>query len=282
MKLLYIFLLFLTTLFSSDKCLGKGHFFEYKMKSVNQALDSYLKGLKDNNVSCMIEAARVYSNEEYKTIYDKQKGFELLQKALKIEPFNSLIHYNLGTYYFNFNTKEQDINARYHFVLALFLKDKDAQEYINQLHNSNSSLKHIADVVENKSFNIILVHSRLINFFKDNYKLIKKDEGQIALKSKNGFKYTLLKDKVEISSTLDKYNALNFGNEIRRLQYSLYVDLPLGIENQSGKAIDRLISKQIENKNFEYNEKFEDETFKHQFSISNYNTVFFKYSIEFK
>lgn len=282
MKQIFIFFLLISNLFADNKCLEKGHFFEYQMKNISQALDSYLEGLKDNNVSCMIEAARVYSNEEYKTIYNQQKGFELLQKALKIEPFNSLIHYNLGIYYFNFNTKEQDINARYHFVLALFLEDKDAQEYVNQLHDSNSSLKHIADVVDNKSFNIQLVYNRLINFFKDSYKLLKKDEDEIILESKNGFKYTISKEKLEISAILNNYNALNFGNEIKKLQYSLYVDLPLDIENKSDKAIDELISKQTKNIKLEYSEKFEDDIFKHHFEILNSDNMFFTYKIEFK
>jgi hypothetical protein len=241
MKLLIVFLLFISTLFSNDKCLEKGHFFEYKMKRISKALHTYEEGIKENNVSCMIEAARVYSNEEYKSTYNKQKGFKLLQKALILEPFNSLVHYNLGVYYFNFNSKEQDINARYHFVLTLFLKDKDAQNYVNQLYQSNSSSKHISDVIDNKHFNIKLIHDRLINFFKDSYKLIKKDDNKIVLKSKNGFKYTISKNKLEINAVLDKYNALDFGNEIRRLQYSLYVDLPLDIENQSDKVMDKLI-----------------------------------------
>ncbi len=281
-KILFLLLINITIVLASDKCLELGKFFESKMDRPSRAIDEYLKGVQTNNADCMIEAARLYSDEQNKSFYNTKKSYSLLSKVLEIEPFNALVHYNLGTYYFNFNTKEQDINARYHFVLALFLGDKDAQSYVNQLHKSNSSKKHLNLVIKEKVFNKNIIAKRLEIFFKNRISLKSKSKEKIVLESKEGFKYTISNNELIVSGSLNKDNAYVFGNRIKLLQYSLYVDLPIEIENNVVKAIDTLLLETKNNKKLSLNKSFTDNIFKYYLELSNYSTPFFNYNIKFK
>lgn len=51
----------------------------------------------------MIEAARMISEHgTFGLKFDpKKKQVELLTKALNIQPYNPLIHFNLGSFYYN-------------------------------------------------------------------------------------------------------------------------------------------------------------------------------------
>lgn len=280
-KILWNFI-FLSSLFASDKCLEKGHFFENNMKEISKALDAYLEGVNTNNISCLIEASRLYSNEENKTFYNPEKSYELLSKALVLEPFNSLVHYNLGIYYFNFNTEKKDFKSRYHFVLALFLGDKDAQIYVNQLHKSASSLEHTSLVAKNKKFDKEYISQRLEHFFKDKIKIVSKDENKIVLKSNEEFTYTLTENELKIEGLLDIKNALFFGNRLKYLQYSLYVDLPLDVENQTNEILDSLFKKILMENKLDVNEKFIYEEFEHKFRFLNESNPIFTHIILFK
>jgi hypothetical protein len=67
----------------------KGEIINFKNKLLILTIGLYINIFAFDGV-CLVNGQYYENNKEYK------KAYELLSKTVKIEPYNSLIHYNLG------------------------------------------------------------------------------------------------------------------------------------------------------------------------------------------
>ena len=263
-------------------CLVNGQYYENN-KEYKKAFEHYLKGAKKNVVNCMIEASKFYTNEDFGIKYQPQKAYELLSKAVKIEPYNSLIHYNLGI--LHFKLKENDM-SRYHFIFAYILGDKDAKEYIVQMPIV-TKIGYIKEVSKKDKFDMKLLAQRVKyfsnNIFKETSQSSKKYlksnltfEPKIVLKSNNNLEITIYQNKIILDGCLTPKNATLFGIYIQLVQRAIYVDIPKDILMQTDKKFNKLMTKTLNSKS-DIEVEFKS-TFKHQFSFSNI-TQYMKYKI---
>lgn len=280
-KSLLILALVISPIFAGN-CLKVGQFFEQKMKENHTALYRFLDGEKENNVNCMIEAARMIS--EYGTFglnFDpKQKQVQLLEKVLKIQPYNSLAHYNLGSFYYN---EKDDEKSRYHFLLSYHLGDKDSVEYLRTLPFVKSYEK---DMMIDGRFDTkkLLTQISIFSSYNGTYqtKLNYADSGhsKTTLENHFGMKVVVSDNSIELRSIANKQNAILLGRMIKTIQYALFIDIPQKTTEITdeylidGVIAQTLMGKQTADKSF-------SNIFTHRLTFDN-NSREFIYTIKIK
>ena len=211
--LLTFFLIHTNLLLATEKniCYTKGNYFANQGK-LDEALVWYEKGIESNITDCIINAAAIYMDTK------PEHAAKLLHKALVLEPYDSFIHYNLGIYYYNLGvnkTIEQreatDTKAKYHFLFAHLLGEKDATYYVKGFYTLKKEHGFIKDVLKEKQFDTKLIETRIEKFAKESMK---------------GFSTTVKDDKVVLYGKLNTLNAKEFGKYIQLLQHALYLDIP--------------------------------------------------------
>ena len=266
MSIRFIFLLLLFTISvyaKAEQCFIDGNLHKSK-GNYTEALESYMSGVDENMTNCMIEASKLYFNEEHNISYKPDLAFKLLQKALDIEPYNSLIHYNLCGYYYylgNDTSKREagDLKVKYHSKIAYLLGDEDALYYVNGFSKLKKKNGYIEDVLENSTFNTELIAKRIEKFSQGRVLNIKH------------FKISLNESEIKFYGRLDYVSAKNFGKHIRTIQEALYIDVPNAVIEKT----DDILSKMMLDFSTKYmlEEEFSD-ILQHKFTFMRKSRVF--------
>lgn len=205
-------------------CFTKGNHFANQGK-LDEALVWYEKGIESNITNCIINAAAIYMDTK------PEYAATLLHKALVLEPYDSFIHYNLGIYYYNLGvnkTIEQreatDTKAKYHFLFAHLLGEKDATYYVKGFYTLKKEHGFVKDVLKEKQFDKKLIETRIEKFAKESMK---------------GFFTTVKEDKVVLYGKLNTLNAKEFGKYIQLLQHALYLDIPNDVASKTEDSLNK-------------------------------------------
>lgn len=266
-----------TYLNAYEACLVNGHYFEDE-KKYDKAFKAYLDGANRDVVDCMMEAAKFYTNEDYGVVYQAEKAQALLLRALKIEPYNSLLHYNLGIHYFK---EDNNSESRYHFLFAYLLGDKDAVKYLKQIVSTKKN-GYISEVVSDKKFDVKLIAQRLIHFSNNTFKEYKskydeKDKEYIIINTPHKFSISIYPDEIKLYGYLKASNAKLFGVYIRLIQRAVYVDIPKNILDETNNKLDELMSKVVLKGDSEIKSEF-TKVLKHKFVFRG-NSKYLEYSL---
>ncbi len=280
-RFIFLLLFLISTVHGKyNECYINGELYKTK-GNYTKALESYMSGVDKNITDCMVEAAKLYSNEEHNIMHQPELALKILHKALNLEPYRSLIHYNLGSHYYNLGhdplkRDAGDIKSKYHFLFAYYLGDEDAYYYVKGFHKLKKRNGYIEEVLDNTTFNTQLIAKRLVKFSQGKISITSKYKDTSVVLNTKHFKILLDKDKIRFYGRLDYISAKEFGQHIKTIQKTLYIDIP----NDVIKKTDNILTKLMldSSAKFILEEEFSD-ILLHNFTLMNKSKVF-TYRIE--
>ncbi len=275
--LVFLYIVFSTSIYANEHipCFINGNLYK-SQGNYTKALEAYMSGVDKNVTNCMIEASMLYFNEEHNIPYRPKLAFELLQKALHIEPYNSLIHYNLSGYYYylgNDTSKREtgDLKVKYHSTIAYILGDEDALYYVNGFRKLKKKNGYIEDVLNKNILDTELISTRLEKFSHGKITITGKQKDASVVLHTKYFTIVVKKEEIKFYGRLDMLSAKSFGKHIRTIQQALYIDIPTFVTSKTDDILSKFMLDS--SGNFMLDEEFSD-VLKHELSLVNSSKVF--------
>ncbi len=235
-------------------CRGIGQAFE-KRGQHKKALEYYQQGAeKAHHVGCLIETARMYSNDEHGISPNIELAKQYLKSALHKDEYNPVAHYNAGILHYQL---KEDRLARSYFAMADRLGFSDAREMLGYLKNTEVADWLLEGVIGKGAFSVFDIALRE-QAFKHGLKLEESGDAKTGYSFKSGDAVIrITSTEVSLKSKLSAQNAMKFGRLVNFVQGLLYVDVPPEVMTKSNDALTSLMFRALTGKSVERVE-FED------------------------